>query len=68
MKPKTNNLMKSLIIIALFSLLCPALLMAGGVGPPPNPMGVPLDGGVSVILLAAGAYIGYRALKKDDEK
>ena len=58
----------SIITLTLILTSCGSVL-AGGVGPPPNPMAVPLDGGVSAILLAAGAYIGYRALKgKEDSK
>lgn len=43
-------------------------LLAGGVGPPPNPIGVPLDGGFSIVLIASGAYIGYKALKNNEEE
>jgi hypothetical protein len=52
------------VLLIIFS--CGSIL-AGGVGPPPSPMAVPLDGGASAILLASGAYIGYRALKKKED-
>jgi hypothetical protein len=55
------------LLIVLVTLSCGTVL-AGGVGPPPQPLQVPLDGGASAMLLAAGAYIGYRALKKNGEK
>lgn len=36
---------------------------AGGPPPPPPPSGVPLDGGLS-LLMAAGAAVGAKAIRK----
>lgn len=57
--------MKTGYIFTIFVLIASiGTALAGGTPPPPDPMSVPLDGGASAILLASGAYIGYRALTK----
>lgn len=55
-------------IVTILLVVSCGTLLAGGVGPPPNPMSVPLDGGVSAILIAAGSYIGYKAIKNEDKE
>ena len=58
--------MRVVLIISILSS-CIGAVLAGGVGPPPNPLGIPLDGGLSALLVIAGGYIGYKALKNDDD-
>ena len=59
------SILKSIRLIttlALLFALCPQLLAA-----PPPPPGVPLDGGISFLIIAAVGY-GASKMTKDSEK
>ena len=68
---KNNKIMKNLILnnikailaIALFFVICPVLIAQP---PPPGGGGVPLDAGISLLVVAAVGY-GASKMKKNNE-
>lgn len=69
MKMNTKNIKIALFTIALFLIPIASqvlLAQAPPPGPPPPPPGVPIDGGIALLLAGLGAYGAKKMFKKEE--
>lgn len=66
---RSNKKILVVAILAAMIFMPYAVIMAQGgpAGPPPTPPGVPIDGGIALLLAGLGAY-GAKKLFKKEEK
>lgn len=58
------NFSRSTIVVFIFLVLNAELLFASPPPPPPPPPGLPIDGGLSFLVLSGVIYGVYEALKR----
>lgn len=67
-----KNIQKiKIVVITLALLILPFAIVSlqaqgGPAGPPPAPPGVPIDGGITLLLAGLGAYGAKKLFKKEE--